>query len=99
MEYEYGMGLVLILSVLVSLMADLIRKDSIRQLSYLWFPFLASIALYWIINVDELIHPEQHEGGWAWFVIIQWSVVGLAGSLIALLLKWVFKKMKRRSQN
>lgn len=99
MEFEWGMFIVLILSFFVSLKADLIKKDSIRQLSYFWFPFLASIAIYWIISFDELIHPDRYEGGWAWFVIIQWFVVGLVGSLFALMLKWTFKKVKNRRQN
>ncbi len=93
--FEYGMYIILILSFIVSFKADLIKSDSIRKLTYFWFPFLASIALYWITNWDELIHPDQHEGGWAWFMIIQWFVVGLAGSISALLIKWILKKLSK----
>lgn len=92
MSFESGVYIIFFISVLFSLIAGLIRKDTIRQSSYIWFPFILSVILYCLTNFDELINWEKHE---TTLVVALWYLIGLMGSLSALVLKSLKGKLAR----
>ncbi len=92
MDIKIGAIIIAGVGFLYGLTARYIKNKNFRLSSYVWFPLLASISFYWLLNIDALIHPEKHEGGWAWFIIILWTISGQLTLLAVLFLKWFTKK-------
>jgi len=98
MTIEVGAIITFAVCFVYSLAAGYIENNNFRHASYIWFPFIAAILVYWLPNLDQVIHPEKYEGGWAWFFIIVWTIPGMLASLSALFLKWFIKRLSSRNR-